>query len=236
MIINRDKLLKKYKKSRLAVDLEIYKLAKTQTKKIVSSKKANFYKETIMENTGNSKKIWKTLNSLGLPSKKSNGSSICLNTNGVTTFESKTNAQIFRNFYANLASDLLKKLTSPCNIFGSDYVKNYYSKHGIKPNAFKLHEVEEEEIEEILSKFNINKAAGLDGLSGIFFRDGSSILHKPISQIINLSIRLSQVPNKTKVAKLKPLFKGGGGKIGTKVLQTSFLASPFFQDHGKGYP
>ena len=155
-----------------------------------------------------------------------------MNTNGVTTFESKT------NFYANLANDLLKKLPSPCNIFGSDYVKNYYSKHGIKPNAFKLHEVKEEEIEEILSKFNINKAAGLDGLSGIFFRDGSSILHKPISQIINLSIRLSQVPNKTKVAKLKPLYKGGrgGGQNWSQRTTDQFPCFPFFQDHGKGYP
>ena len=55
IIINRDKLLKKYKKSKLTVDLEYYKKDKIQTKNLVHSK------NHIMENTGNSKKIWKTL-------------------------------------------------------------------------------------------------------------------------------------------------------------------------------
>ena len=54
-----------------------------------------------------------------------------------------------------------------------------------------------------------NKAAGIDGLSGIFIKDGEKILSKPISDRINLSISLSSVPESCKVAKLKPLFKKG---------------------------
>ena len=46
----------------------------------------------------------------------------------------------------------------------------------------------------ILDNFDTNKAAGIDGLSGVFIKDGAQILSKPISDLINLSISLSSVP------------------------------------------
>ena len=67
----------------------------------------------------------------------------------------------------------------------------------------------EEQIVDILEKFDNNKAAGIDDLSGIFLKDGAKSLSKPISDLINLSISLSSVPDSCKVAKLKPLFKKG---------------------------
>ena len=67
----------------------------------------------------------------------------------------------------------------------------------------------EKQIVDILEKFDTNKAAGIDGLSGIFLKDGATILSKPIPDLINLAISLSSVPDSCKVAKLKPLFKKG---------------------------
>ena len=61
----------------------------------------------------------------------------------------------------------------------------------------------------ILEKFDTNKAAGIDGLSGIFFKDGAKLLSKPITDLINLSISLSAVQDSCRVAKMKPLFKKG---------------------------
>ncbi len=62
---------------------------------------------------------------------------------------------------------------------------------------------------EALYKTKTNKAAGIDGLSGVFFKDGAPVLSLPITQLINLSISLAKVPDKTKIAKLIPLFKKG---------------------------
>ena len=61
----------------------------------------------------------------------------------------------------------------------------------------------------ILDNFDTNKAAGIDGLSGIFIKDGAKILSKTIADLISLSISLSSVPESRKVAKLNPLFKTG---------------------------
>ena len=52
-------------------------------------------------------------------------------------------------------------------------------------------------------------APGSDNLSGKFLKDGATILAKPLSQICNLSIKYSTLPNDCKIAKLKPLFKRG---------------------------
>ena len=41
---------------------------------------------------------------------------------------------------------------------------------------------------------NIDKAAGIDNLSGKFLKDGANILANPISQNCNLSIKYSIFP------------------------------------------
>ena len=56
---------------------------------------------------------------------------------------------------------------------------------------------------------NIDKAAGIDNLSGKFLKDGANILAKPISKICNLSIKYFVFPTDYQIAKLKPLFKKG---------------------------
>ena len=52
-IKNRDKLLKKYKKSKLEVDRIIYREAKLIESTLIKSNKRNHFKQKIVENTGN---------------------------------------------------------------------------------------------------------------------------------------------------------------------------------------
>ena len=56
-----------------------------------------------------------------------------------------------------------------------------------------------------LKGLNTSKADGIDSLSGKFLKDGA-ILARPISQLFNLSIKLSLFPRSCKIAKVKPLF------------------------------
>ena len=69
--------------------------------------------EKLNENIGKPKELWKSLKSLGLPSKKATPSSICLENNGTLSFDSKTNAEIFKDFYSNLAGDFVKETPFP---------------------------------------------------------------------------------------------------------------------------
>ena len=90
-------------------------------------KKKQFYKEKLKENIGKRKDLWKSLKSLGLPSKKGwNISNICLKKDDKINFDEKTNANTFKEFYCNLAGDLLKKLPPPSKKFGITSVRNFY--------------------------------------------------------------------------------------------------------------
>ena len=74
-------------------------------------------------NIGNSKELWKTLKKLGLPAKNEGHSKIWLGKEGNVSFDPKSNAETFKNWYANLAMDLVRKLPLPTSIFGTNSVK-----------------------------------------------------------------------------------------------------------------
>ena len=202
-------MFKKFKKSKLHIDRELFKAARNSTQSLIFKKKKTFYKEKLTENIGKPKELWKSLNSLGLSSKNKSGSKICLNENGKLNFEPKVNANIFRNFFSNLADDLLKKLPNPKNKFNMDSVKLHYVKQGLTENSFSFSRIDEEIVLKLLEETNPSKAAGIDGLAGKFLKDGAPYLSSPITQLCNLSISLSIFPDKCKIAKLKPLYKKG---------------------------
>ena len=64
-----DKLFKKFKKSKLHIDKEIYKIARYEVQKLISYKKKKFFENRLNDSIGKLKELWKALKSLGLPSK-----------------------------------------------------------------------------------------------------------------------------------------------------------------------
>ena len=54
---------------------------------------------------------------------------------------------------------------------------------------------------------HVSKAPGMDKIVPNFFKDGAEVLAKPICDIINLSIKLSNLPDKFKIAQVTSLFK-----------------------------
>ena len=206
----RDKRFTRFKATKLQIDEDLYKEAKYDTLKLIKTKKAQFYKTKLKENIGKPKELWKALKSLGLPSKKGSSFNICLEKNNNIHFDDKTNSNTFKEFYCNLASDLVNKLPPPSNKFGMNSVRIYYQNIlDLLPCQFKFSMAEEEKVYKLLKNLDIDKAAGLDNLSARFLKDGSEVLAKPITQICNLSIKYSIFPTDCQIAKLKPLFKKG---------------------------
>ena len=204
----RDKLKKKYKKTGLQVDYENFKNTQNQVKKLIKSKKCDFVKDQLKANIAKPSKLWKVLKSLGLSSKNSNNSKVCLKENGIAYFEPKETSGIFRKCYENLAQTLVDKLPAPPKIYTMESTKHYYEQFGIQ-NILNLEMVDQTVILNLLSKTNISKAAGIDKLSGIFIKDGAEKIALHFTKIINLSIQSSSFPDLCKIAKLIALFKKG---------------------------
>ena len=79
----------------------------------------------------------------------------------------------------------------------------------LQENKFIFHTVESSSVLKLLKNVEVNRTAGIDNISGRFLKDGGHILAMPVTQIFNLSIKLSHFPHGCKLAKLKPLYKKG---------------------------
>ena len=135
-IEKRDKLLAKFKKSRQPSDSQNYKIARNKVQGMIKKKQKNFIAEKLNQNIGKPKELWKSLKSLGLPSKQQSSSTICLEKDGILSFDHKANAEIFKDFYSNLASDLVKKLPNPPNKIGTGTVREYYKNLNLEEKSF----------------------------------------------------------------------------------------------------
>ena len=89
--------------------------------------------------------MWKALKSSGFPCGKGSISNICLKKDDKTSFDDKTNANTFKEFFCNLTSDLVAKLPPPVNEFGISSMRNYYQNIlDLLPNKFNFSNVSED--------------------------------------------------------------------------------------------
>ena len=192
--------------SKKSTDQENYKKARSKVQYLINDKKKTFVVGKLNENVGKPKELWKSLKSLGLSSKQASPSTICLAKGRSLSFDSKSNAEIFKDFYSNLASDLLKKLPSPPNKFGKEAVKIYYKNINSEGKSFSFRPTMQASVLRLL-EVNSSKSVGIDNLAGKFLKEGAPVLASPVTDLCNLSISLSSFPDDCKIAKLKPLYK-----------------------------
>ena len=205
----RNANLKKFKKTKLLPDENNFKESKYFVRRLIKNKKKIYFKNKLEENVGKPKELWKILKSLGLPQKVTSKSNICLKTNEKVSFDAKENAETFKNFFNSLSDNLLKKLPKAPKTFGHLATSLYYRNKVLLANDFKFSKVLVDNVANILKEIDSSKAAGIDNIGGKFIKDGAAILALPLTQICNLSIRISAFPDTCKLAKVKPIFKKG---------------------------
>ena len=194
-ICTRNKLYKKFTKSKLQIDKNIFIQARNDVRNLIKAKKKRFVDNKLKENVSKSKELWKTLKDLGLESKSSNSEqpNVCLkDKNGNLKFHPKDTSNIFKSFFSNLAMNLLDKLPNAPNKFTKETTTSYYNKNYTFPqDKFKFQLVSEKEIENILENLNNKKSSGIDNITMNFLKDGSTVLTKHITKLCNLSISTS---------------------------------------------
>ena len=107
-------------------------------------------------------------------------------------FDPFTISELFKKFYSNLANDLVCRLPAASKKFDIEAVKVYYNDmFDLSHKKLNFQTVQPNIISNLLKSCNVNKAAGIDNVSGRFLKDGADVLGILIAQICNLSIRLS---------------------------------------------
>ena len=209
-IHTRDKLYKRFKLTKLHVDEEVYNEARNVVQNLIWRKKKAYLEEKLQKTQKIRKHLWKILTELGLPYKRLPSTNICLEARNGLTFDPYTISEVFKKLFSNLANDLVQKLPATAKKFVNKSVGNYYNNmFNLNPKKLTFQTIQTRYISDLWNNCDINKAAGIDDLSGRFLKDGADILTIPITQLCNLSIKFSHFPKDCKVAKLKPLYKKG---------------------------
>ena len=127
----RDKLFKKFKRSKLNVDKEIYK-ACNKSHRLILQKKREYFENKLKENIAKPKDLQKTLKSLGLSKKFSAVQTNAIEDNKRLKYDLKSVVQTFAKFCSNLAQSLLKNLPNFPDEFDINSVHQYYKNIELK--------------------------------------------------------------------------------------------------------
>ena len=185
-------------------------IKKLKKKKINSKKEKVYFEEKQKEITKNPKKLWKTLKQLGPPDKRSPSTNTCLEAKNGLTFDPSTISEVFKKSFSNLAKDLVLTLPAAAKKFGNKSAEDYYNDmFNLNPKRLIFQTIQTRYISNLIKSCDINTAAGIDDLSGIFLKDGADILIMPIIQTCNLSIKFFHFPRDCKVEKLNPVYNKG---------------------------
>ena len=101
---------------------------------------------------------------------------------------------------------LVEKLPSGFNLFRSESstFQDFYVGKNVQIDEFMWNPVIEDFIYKELCKLNPSKSSGPDNIPARFVKDAASVLTKPVTHSINLSIDQNVVPNDLKSARVVP--------------------------------
>ena len=113
------------------------------------------------------------------------------------------------SFFTSIANKLVDTLPNPRNIYkvGKEQFLKFYENKGLTPGSFHIKEVDSSVVLKHLQSLKESKSTGFDNIPGQFLKEGADQIFKPLSHVINLSLRNSEVPSMMKLAKVTPLFK-----------------------------
>ena len=162
--------------TKLHVDDDLYREARNAVQNLIRKKKKAYFEEKLKANTANPKKLWETLNELGLQNNRSPSSDICLKEKEGLAFDSFAISEVFQNFYSNLASKLVDKLPATVNKIGLHSIVVYYKNvlH-LQESRFTFQSIESSSVLKLSKNVEVNKAADMDNISGRFLKDGANM-------------------------------------------------------------
>ena len=114
MILERNNLLKKARKSQRAEDWSLYKMSKNGSHNhLIRLSRKDYFKTQVPENRKNPKKLWKLIKNLTKDgTNKLNRINLLIDKEGNQYSDDQQMADLINNFYVNQPSDLLDSISS----------------------------------------------------------------------------------------------------------------------------
>ena len=119
----------------------------------------------------------------------------------ISITQTESIAESFNKYFTYIGPKLAKDIDTSTKGF-NEYIKKHDT---TQPEKVKS----ENELKYTFFSLKTNKSAGYDDISFNVVRKYFRVLHKPLLHIFNLSLQTGIFPDKLKIARFAPLFKGG---------------------------
>ena len=211
-IKNRDKIYKDLRSA--SVNTPIHETLSAKLKKynamlksVIKTAKTLYFEKEFNKNSNDIRKTWDTIKTVLNNRPTTNVFPQYIIDGDKSVTDKKEIANHFNDFFINIGKRLAETLHSDGNISFENYL--------IKNNQlrFKFQEVTENMILKIINSLKSNISCGVDNISSAFIKTHSYLLCKPLTKLINQSLNLGIFPDKLKVAKVFPIFKGNNLNI-----------------------
>ncbi len=186
-------------------------------KKSIRLAQITYYEKLFKKYQNDIKNTWKVINSiLDRSKKKKNFPQLFKDDEKIIT-DKLDIANRFNSFYADIGPQLAQKILAPPNKSFKNYLTVKYNLN------FQFQNVEESNVNEIISKLKSKTSFGWDGLSTKLLKSIKSIMTKPLTLIINQMLNTGIFPDQLKLAKVCPIYKKDDEKLFTNYRPISLL-------------
>ena len=170
----------------------------------IRAAKREYYFKTFTSQKNDIKKTWKTIDeTLNRRKNKSKFPSEFI-VNNRSIADQKEIADQFNIFFSNIGSTLSDSIEiDDSTLDFTDYLNNPTQHH------FNFNTITESETLSIINKLKSKNSSGRDEISNKLLKSIKDEIAKPLTIIINQSLKTGVFPDALKIAKVKPLYKKG---------------------------
>ena len=209
-INQRDSLLKKARKSESCIDWDMYKHKKRIVTNSIKKSKQRYFQNSIEENKGDPKGIWKALKQLAKTQKPSIKIAELTDDHGNKYTEPQEISEIMNNFFINILKQVGDNTTQVGEFLHEHVIAEFVSSKILDDQAqFSIPEITSKDVHEIIDKLSNNKATGCDGISVKLLKLIAPVFCEPLTKLLNYSIATNTFPTAWKMARVTPLYKDG---------------------------
>ena len=196
-IIDKDKALKKAKKSSLQYDWEKAKTLRKEVGLLIDRARKEHFQDEYINSKDDPKRFWRNIYDI-IPKNKENKSNIHLKDNLGTEIFSENTASFINDYFTDIGPKLASKFNEKWKYFGKEI-----------DEVFEDIKVIEGFVYDFVKEINICKSSGFSEISSVCLRDALLVLISQLSHIFKQAIKTGIFPDEWKVATIVPIFKGG---------------------------
>ena len=196
-IIDKDKALKKAKKSNNLIDWEYAKKVRKEVGKIIETARKLHFQEEYENSKDDPKKFWRNIYDI-IPKNKNNKANIYLKNSEGSEVKLDDTASYINDYFTEIGPKLASKFNENWKYFGVEI-----------ENSMNEINVIEGYVYDFVKEINICKSSGFSEISSMCLRDGLLVLIPHLSYIFKQAVKTGIFPSKWKIATIVPIFKGG---------------------------